>query len=222
MTAPPLPLTYDLQPPHIAPASGTKSPLLLLLHGVGSNEQDLAGLVAFLDGRFTVASVRGPNTLGPGAYAWYPVEWTDKGPIGDTDRARTSRDRIVEFIQEATTALDTDPARVYLMGFSQGAIMSLYVALTRPEIIAGAVLMSGRLLPEAWAERAPDEALDGLPLLAVHGTRDRVLPLANGQEIRDALVPLPVALTYHEFDMAHEVAAESLAVIQSWLTDQLG
>src|SRR6516225_7411273 len=102
-------------------------PLLLLLHGIGSNEQDLYGLAPFLDQRFLIISVRAPNTLGPGSYEWFEADFT---------------------LQEPVTAYDADPKQVYLMGFSQGAIMSASVALTRPELVAGVVLMSGRILPE--------------------------------------------------------------------------
>jgi phospholipase/carboxylesterase len=87
--------------------------------------------------------------------------------------------------------------------------------------VAGIVPMSGRLLPEAWQARAPDEALRGLPVFAVHGTRDTVLPIHEGRAIRDALQTLPIDLVYREYNMAHEVTAQSLADIAAWLTAQL-
>ena len=58
-------------------------PLLLLLHGVGSNEDDLFGLAPYLDERFLIISVRAPNTLGPGSYAWFDVDFTPQGPVID-------------------------------------------------------------------------------------------------------------------------------------------
>jgi phospholipase/carboxylesterase len=109
----------------------------------------------------------------------------------------------------------------FLGGFSQGAIMSLYVALTHPEAIAGAVLMSGRLMPLAWEERVSDDRLRGLPILAAHGLYDPVLPIASGREIREKLTTLPLDFTYHEYPMAHEVSGESLAEATSWLSERL-
>ena len=219
MTPKNLSLTHLVHPP--ARPAGTKSPLLVLLHGVGSNERDLMGLAPYLDDRFHLVSVRAPLTLGPGSYAWYPITWTAQGPISDDKHSEASRQAIVSFLSEATAAYDTDPNRTYLMGFSQGAIMSLYTALTVPEAVTALVPMSGRLLPEAWANRAADERLAGLPVFAVHGTRDTVLPIAEGRAIRDQLSTLPVALTYTEYEMGHEVSEDSLRDIATWLTAHL-
>ena len=212
-----LSLTHIVRPPQ-NPAD-EKPPLLLLLHGVGSNERDLMGLS--LDPRFLILSLRGPFTIGPNAFGWYPVDWTADGPVGDAESAKQSRDLLTQFVPEAARAYNADASRVILMGFSQGAIMSLYAGLHTPEIACALVPMSGRLLPEAWEERASDDRLTGLPIFAVHGTRDNVLPVAEGRAIRDQLSRLPANLTYREYPMGHEVSAESLADIAAFLTAQI-
>jgi phospholipase/carboxylesterase len=196
-------------------------PLLLLLHGVGSNEHDLFGLAPLLDPRFVVISLRAPNTLAPGSYAWFHVEFTPQGPAINPEEAERSRQMLIETIGQAVAAFGADPQRVYLMGFSQGAIMSASVALTRPDLVAGAVLMSGRILPEIRTLLAPPEQLEGLPILVVHGTADTVLPIHNGRTSRDLLSTLPVKLTYKEYAMDHEVTPQSLADVQAWLKERL-
>jgi phospholipase/carboxylesterase len=216
-----LSLTHIVRPPQTPAPEGTRPPLLILLHGVGSNEQDLMELASYLDPRFLVVSVRSPLTLGPGAYGWYPVMFTPQGAVGDTKQAIASREKLTAFLGEAVEAYGADPRRVYLLGFSQGAIMSLLVGLKRPDLVAGIVPMSGRLLPEALADRATDDALQGLSVFAVHGTRDNVLPVSGGRAIRDELSKLPVALTYREYDMGHQVSADSLADVSAWLTARL-
>ena len=178
-------------------------------------------LAPYLDPRFLILSLRGPVVIGPNAFGWYPVEWTATGPIGDPDRARQSRDAIEAFVPEAVKAYGADAARVVLMGFSQGAIMSLYAGLHTPEIARALVPMNGRLLPEAWDERASDARLTGLPIFAVHGTYDTVLPIAEGRALRDGLEVLPVDLTYREYPMAHEVSQESLRDVAAFLTGLL-
>lgn len=196
-------------------------PLLLLLHGVGSNEDDLFGLAPYLDERFLIISVRAPNTLGPGSYAWFDVDFTPQGPVIDPAQAEASREALIDFIGEAITAYSADPNQVYMMGFSQGAIMSSSVALTRPDLVAGVVLMSGRILPEVQPLMAAPEKLEGLPILVVHGIVDTVLPITHGRASRQLLASLPVELTYHEYPMGHEVSQESLADVSSWLSAQL-
>jgi phospholipase/carboxylesterase len=196
-------------------------PLLLLLHGVGSNEHDLFGLVPYLDKRFLIISVRAPNTLGPGSYAWFEVDFTPQGPVINPAQAEASRLALITFLDEAVNAYDADPKQVYLMGFSQGAIMSSSIALTQPQLVAGVVLMSGRILPEIQPLIASNEELSGLPFLVVHGTADMVLPISYGHASRQLLSSLPVELTYHEYRIGHEVSQESLADVTAWLSAQL-
>jgi phospholipase/carboxylesterase len=192
-----------------------------MLHGVGSNEHDLYGLAPFLDDRFLIISARAPNTLGPGSYAWFEVGFTPQGPVINPQQAEASREMLITFIEEAVPTYDVDPKQVYLMGFSQGAIMSASVALTEPELVAGAVLMSGRILPEIRSRIASSERLRGFPFLVVHGTADMVLPVSYGRASRELLSSLPVDLTYHEYPMGHEVSQESLSDVTTWLTQQL-
>jgi phospholipase/carboxylesterase len=205
-----------------APENGGKPPLLVLLHGVGSSEHDLFGIAPYLDPRLVIVSARGPliHTQSGGA-AWYPVTFTPEGITADETVAAQSREKIVRFLGEAAEAYGADSQRIYLGGFSQGAIMSLYVALTHPEAIAGAVLMSGRLMPMAWEERVGDDRLRGMPVLATHGLYDPVLPIASGREIREKLSTLPLDFTYHEYPMSHEVSGESLAEATAWLSARL-
>jgi phospholipase/carboxylesterase len=198
-----------------------RPPLLLLLHGVGSNEHDLFSLAPQLDPRLLILSARAPNVIWPGSYAWFAVTFTPTGPLIDPVQAEASREVLIRFIEAAVAAYGADPDRVYLMGFSQGAIMSASVALTRPDLVAGTVLMSGRVLPEIASQTAPAARLAGLPILLVHGRADGVLPIQHGRASRALLEALPVDLEYHEYPMGHEVSAASLADVAAWLHRRL-
>lgn len=198
-----------------------RPPLLVLLHGIGSNERDLFDLAPYLDQRFLILSLRAPNTIGRDSYAWFQINYTPQRSLINAEQAEASRQTLITFIGEAVTAYGADPQRVYLMGFSQGAIMSASITLTRPDLVAGAVLMSGRILPQIQTQIAPDEQLKGLPILVVHGTLDQVLPISNGRNSRELLSKLPVNLTYHEYPMGHTVSEESLRDVTKWLREQL-
>src|SRR5438034_8443226 len=200
---------------------GGSPPLLLLLHGVGSNEYDLFELAPYLDGRFLIISARAPNTLGRDSYAWFEVNFTPQGPVIIPEQAEASRKRLITFIDEVVKAYGADAQQVYLMGFSQGAIMSASVALTRPDLVAGAVLMSGRILPQIEPLIAAPEKLQDLPILVVHGTADAVLPISHGRASHKRLSALPVDLLYREYPMGHEVSRESLADVVAWLSARL-
>lgn len=213
-----LSLVHLVRQPQVKSAS---TPLLLLLHGVGSNEYDLFGLAPYLDKRFLIISVRAPYTLGVDSYAWFEVNFTPQGLVIQPEEAEASRNKMITFLNEAVAAYGADPQQVYLMGFSQGAIMSSSVALTRPDLVAGAVLMSGRILPQIEPLLAAPEKLKGLPILVVHGINDAVLPINHGRDTQKRLSTLPVQLLYREYPMGHEVSQESLADVTSWLSGRL-
>ena len=197
-------------------------PLLLLLHGVGSNERDLMGLAPWLDGRFFVVSARAPITLGDKAYGWFRFEFTPNGPVVSNPReAANSYRLILRFMDELPGAYNVDPDRAYLVGFSQGTIMGLSVALTRPDKVAGIVAMSGRFPDAIRSQIAPPEKLRSLPILLQHGTEDPVLPIHYGRAARQTLDGLPVRLDYSEYRMGHHVTQESLADTSAWLTARL-
>ena len=200
---------------------GMPAPLLLLLHGVGSNEQDLMGLAPALDPRFFVVSARAPLVLGHASYGWFHVEFTPAGPIIQPGEADASRELLLRFVRELPASYNVNPAQVYLMGFSQGCIMSLYAALTEPRLFAGVVGLSGRLLPEAIPKIAPPEQLRGLPLMIAHGLSDNVLGIEYGRAIRDHLQNLPVELTYSEYPIGHYVTPEEMREIDEWLRTRL-
>ncbi len=211
-------LTHLVQQPRV---TSDKPPLLILLHGVGSNELDLFGLAPYLDPRFLILSGRGPLTLARGRYAWFMVEWGENRPIANPEQAEWSRQRIVEFIPQAVDAYHADARSVYLMGFSQGGIMSASVMLTQPELLAGVAALSSRILPQVRQQSVPPERLDGFPVLLQHGALDQVLSIEYGRDARDYLESLPVDLTYREYEMGHEITEESLRDLATWLSAQL-
>lgn len=199
-----------------------KPPLLLLLHGYGANEDDLFSLVPYLDERFLVVSARAPIRLrGMGGYAWFNLGFTPQGIAIDPAEVESARLTLKRFIDQIVAAYDCDPNAVYLLGFSQGAMMSLSVALSFPGTAAAVAAMSGRLMPQTVQQIQDKDALIGLPIFVAHGTHDSVLPISHGRETRAALSELPVDLTYREYTMGHEISAESLEDITEWLKDRL-
>jgi phospholipase/carboxylesterase len=214
-----LSLTHLIRQP--VKAAISPAPLLVLLHGIGSNEEDLLGLAPYLDARFLIVSVRAPLVMGPGSYGWFNIEFTPEGLVADIEQAKSSLRQLPGFVDELVVTYGADAGCVYLMGFSQGAMMSLAFALTHPEKIAGAVIMSGRF-PSQVLEDEPDrKALEGMPFLVTHGIYDPVLPIEQGRSIRENLKALPVELTYREYPMQHEVNMDSLRDISAWLSRSL-
>lgn len=217
-----LPLVHRIHHPAV---QRPHPPLLILLHGIGSNELDLLGLAPELDSRLLVLSARAPLTLGPGSYAWFPIDFTPNGTAIDAVQAERSRRLLLDFVDQAVQHYGAHPQQVFIGGFSQGCIMSFSAALTEPEKFAGVVGMSGRILPQIRPLLASPDRLKNLHAIWVHGTEDAILPIEYGRQARDLLLALGVQLEYYEFPMGHWVTPESLGAIRRWLSrrlDQLG
>ena len=216
-----LSLHHVVRLPTASPAVGERAPLLVLLHGVGGNEEAMLSLASAVDPRFLVVSARGPHTLGPRAFGWFHVTFGAQGPVIAADEAAASWAAIARFVDEAVAAYDTDPTRVYLAGFSQGAIMGLATLLTAPSRVAGVVAMSGRLLPEVLPHAAPAAALEGKPVLIVHGVDDQKLGIDYARRARETLARFPLRLDYRELPMGHAMTTESVAEVARWLSARL-
>ena len=136
-------LTYLVREPKI---KQEKNPLLLLLHGYGSNEEDLFSFSSELPDEYYVVSVRAPYDLQPYGHAWYAIHFdADENKFSDDAQAIESRDLIVGFIDELIAKYPIDATQVSLIGFSQGAILSYATALSYPEKISRVVALSGYL-----------------------------------------------------------------------------
>ena len=210
-----LPLTFLQRP---AAATTPRPWLLVLMHGVGSNEQDLMGLAPQIPERFHVLSLRAPFRMGPGAHAWFDfsIEPNGERTINEAQEAQ-SRALVAQAIASAAEQLGIPPERVVVGGFSQGGIMALSLLLTQPALMQAAMVWHGRLLTQMLPQAAPPDALRGKQMWLSHGTHDNVIPLAHAQAIAHHMAPLPVTLAYHEFPGAHEIRPSELAATVTWL-----
>lgn len=200
---------------------GRGAPLLLLLHGFGANEDDLFSLAPYVDGRFLVISPRAPIVLQPASHAWFNLGFSSEGILIDPREVESARRTLCQFIEGVIEQYQVDPTEVYLLGFSQGAMVGLSLALLTPGLAAGVVALSGRVITETIAKIPDPGALAGLPILVTHGTNDVVLPIHHGRETRRLLTELPVELTYREYPIGHEISYDCLQDVNAWLTNRL-
>ena len=198
-----------------------KPPMLILLHGLGSNEQDLFSFAPLLDPRFLILSVQAPISYGFGGYAWFNIDLTSGIPSANIQQVMHARRLLSTFIDEAVKTYQPDPEKIFLLGFSQGAIMSYAAAFSEPQRIQAIVAMSGYILREVTPQVSYSPGLERLKILATHGQRDQVLPIFLGRATKDYLRTLHVDYQYKEYDMAHEVNQECLEDVRSWLSQQL-
>lgn len=211
-----LPLNFLERPAE--PVAGQRPWLLVLMHGVGSNEHDLMGLAPFVPPQFHVLSLRAPYAMGHDAHAWFQFTVDADGTRHiNVPQEQKSRQVVQQTVQLAASQLGIDPERVVVAGFSQGGIMALSLLLTQPQLLRAAMVWHSRLLPEALPAQAPAEAMKDKALWVSHGTYDNVIPLTSAHAIRDHAKALPLLLSYQEYPGAHEIRPEELRASMQWL-----
>jgi len=208
-----LPLKYLEQ----ANTDSQNQPLVIFLHGYGSNEQDLFGIKDDLPATYNVLSVQAPVKLQEGSYQWFRKKG-EGAYNGETDDLKSSGETLLKFIAAATTKYHTQPDKVYLVGFSQGAIMSYEVGLRHPEALGGIAALSGRILPVLKAELKPDASRQNLGIFIGHGTADQRLPYNDGTEANTLLKTLSLTPEFHAYQgLGHSISGEEVQDLGAWL-----
>jgi len=193
-------------------------PTLVLLHGRGDSAAGILPLAyEFERDDLVVISVQAPLELGgvmPGGYEWYRFQ----PPSLNEATLRSSLEALGEFLETAKASYPVDRERVVLLGFSQGAVMSLGTLALRPESVAGVIALSGYFPIEVEADAGN---LVGRPAFVAHGVHDDIIPVEAGRRTRDLLERHGVDLTYCEYPMSHQVIGEEMADVRAWLDRSL-
>jgi phospholipase/carboxylesterase len=206
-------LQYLVREPKVKSA---KKKAIILLHGVGSNEADLFSLASQLPDEFLVLSPRGQFTPGAGRYAWYHVDFSTGKPIFNAQQEASSREVIKKFVGQVKQKYEVD--EIYLGGFSQGAIMSYSVGLMNPKEVQGIISLSGRLLAVMRPLITKNDEVQQLKVFVAHGIQDNTLPVHYATEAKLYLENLGVQLSYHEYDMGHQINGAVLKDLVTWLS----
>ena len=207
-------LHYLIREPKIKSA---KPPVIIMMHGYGSNEADLFSLAQYLPDKFLVVSARGPQTLGAESYAWYQADFSKDPPLINKEQADSSRKAILDFIDDLQKVHPFDETQIYLVGFSQGAIMAYSLGLTEPHKFKGIAAMSGRILNEMKPIVAPQEKLNGLNIFITHGTIDPVINIKNARESKAFLNTLNIQPIYKEYPEGYTISQQMLEDLVAWL-----
>jgi phospholipase/carboxylesterase len=194
-------------------------PTLLTLHGWGANALDLLGLAPYLcGGKFLVLCPQGPLQVPLGGamvgYGWYPISM---GGMMDLRTVLKAREELRAFLNDALQRYPIDSKKLAVLGFSQGGVMAYSLGFGEPERFAALAALSS-WLPRDLLSALPDmPAVEQLPVLIQHGSRDELVDVGRARQSVETLRDLRIPITYREYEMGHEINARSLSDLSAWL-----
>jgi phospholipase/carboxylesterase len=208
-----------LSGPQIGPAKGGKpKSLIILLHGLGSDGQDLISLAPFFapdlpHAHFISPNAPYPSDMAPMGYQWFSLrDWSPQTMLKGAHEAAPALNLFID-VQLKRFGLSED--RLALIGFSQGTMMALYTALRRPKACAGIVGFSGAMIGEEGIISKP-------PVCLVHGQQDTVVPFGAmalaGAVLKAHGIPYE---THARPDLGHGIDPEGLGIAAKFLKGKL-
>jgi phospholipase/carboxylesterase len=195
---------------------GKDQPIIILLHGFGSNEHDLMNIASELPNQFIVISVRAPIQLDNNSFAWFQVNFNGSNRAINTAQEIESRELLQSFIQEISSGYNTK--NITLIGFSQGAIMAYSLALTFPNIVSKIIAISGRILDEIKSEIVDSEDLLKLKVFVSHGTQDTVMPIHFADSAYNFLAEHKIPTKVQKYTVGHHITSQQINDINTFLT----
>lgn len=200
-----------------------KVPVVIMLHGYGSNEADLFDISKSFDERMITFSLRGPYPdASKQGYSWFELNKNEQKEYTiNYKETIESRKKVLSFISHACKAYALDSTQVFVMGFSQGAIMCYDLAFSNPGKIKGVLPLSGFLLPQTKELKPKDEALMKTGFFIAHGTQDNVIDFKKGEEAVTLLTAKKIPVTFKSYSMPHSICGKELNDIKSWLDAQI-
>ena len=196
----------------------SESPLLLLLHGFGSNESDLHSFANYLPENHYIVSIRAPFKLPNGGFAWYNISFDeDMNKFNDHDQAKDSINMIINFIEELSNKYLIDKDKISLLGFSQGTILSYALCLNYPEKFKNIIGFSGYIDEAMINIESENTDYSKLNLYISHGKDDRVIPVDWARKSTEVLKRNKIKYSFNEFNSGHTISSENFYDFKNWL-----
>ncbi|WP_378935756.1 alpha/beta hydrolase [Metabacillus herbersteinensis] len=208
-------MIYELRRPRQIDPNKTY-PALFVMHGIGSNEQNMLSLVNGLEEQFYIFSIRGHLEQPPG-FAYFTIQGYGKPHREVFDQAIS---KLRSFIDYASDQYPLDLSQLYLLGFSQGAILSMTLGLTLGDRIKGIIALSG-YIPAFVKDEYNVKSVNQMSLFISHGEMDQVLPYEWGKDNNEYFQGLGATVMFKTYQEGHTVSVQNHDDYVKWLLDSL-
>jgi phospholipase/carboxylesterase len=183
------------------------------LHGWGANGEDLASLASLLDlpnYQFLFPDAPFPHPYSSEGKMWYSFAQTPEEAAQSQRELGFSQELLHNWLVNLPETTKVPLEQTILMGFSQGGALTLDLGLKIP--CARLVVLSGYLHSIAQNTNAELK-----PILMIHGKQDNVVPITSARMAKSTLEAMGAKVSYHEFDMGHQISPEALAIANKFL-----
>ena len=191
---------------------GKKYPVIYAMHGMGSNEKDIMSVIEELKEDFIIIGIRGPLSMNSG-FAYFTIK-SFGNP--DIDSFNAALEKIEAFIDNFPNKYPIDTSSQFLLGFSQGAILSMTLALEMGNKIKGIVALSG-YIPKHVKETYSIKPVYEISIFIGHGEFDQVFPLEIGNQNYKFFKARNKLLSFNSYPVDHQISLEEKNDVIAWL-----
>jgi len=196
------------------------APLLIMLHGYGSNEEDLFSFSSELNPKLRIVSFRAPLNLGMGGYAWYSINFdADQNKFSDLEQAQNSMTKLKQEIEDLQHSYGNTQENTFLLGFSQGCILSMALGLNYPKTVSKIIGLSGYLMKELLPEAFDD--LSKVDIYNSHGTMDQVIPVSWAEKTAGFMEEHHISYVFETYPAGHGVNPQNFFAMRNWLDSRI-
>jgi phospholipase/carboxylesterase len=183
-----------------------QTPILMMMHGYGSQEEDLFALHQNLPTDWLIVSFRAPNDTPYGGFSWYPIDFDKVEHFYDETEARISLKLLMTSLVEIKNKYEITDTKVHLCAFSQGGVMAYKMALMYPQYFEKVAILSSYPETRAVGQLKTDVAqTQHLDFFISHGTQDGVIPLEWAREAAPLLEAHGLKFTFREYLSGHNI-----------------
>ncbi|MDC1067993.1 dienelactone hydrolase family protein [Candidatus Kapabacteria bacterium] len=195
--------------------TGTKGPLMLMIHGYGANKNDLFGLKNYFPDNFEVISLQAPFELLQGGRHWYNIEWVGDDKVINNTEAISSKQLIVDYLNQ----IDRDKySKIILLGFSQGAILSHAISLEFPKLVDITIAFSG-YIDESIFNYSSN--ISNVEIFMTHGLFDEVIEVDYAKKSSEILNSKNVNHFFKIYPLAHSIDENIISDLLTWIDDKI-
>ncbi len=192
-------------------------PTIFFLHGFGSNMQDLFGLTQFFGKEWNCISLQASIPTHYNGWAWAELDPVNIRELPKPEQMRMHHEKVSESIAKSVKILGLDPAMIDLLGFSQGASLSIYCGLRDPSRFRSIVALCGYIPVDKVRSEIDLKLVKNIHLFMGNGRSDMVVPISLAHASRDGLMSIGVSPTYKEYDSEHTIPNDCLSDVLRWL-----